>query len=863
MMRTALVAILLAWLLPAAGAETSSTLYTTHFFDWYRVTPQQPYEAIQKVFTFRPDWESVGLSPNEVGVSQRYYSVQFRMIQRAGFDGIHYEWFGTQPSSECIAALEETRTRVAMFYDMEIRFNGRPLFIKPTDVFAKEVLDDVGSFYDRVPKNLWLHEADGSIPLIFYGYQFDQSYRDVSLWHDFYRKLLDGLREKLGAPVRIYWTDCGALCQTYAFQHFPEISSYSFSWWGGQRQIGARSVTFVVHYDDRGAVVGGRTARTMSYDSRFLEEHLQLARLTKPRLIFNYGWNEYFEGEHIFPDTTWGDWRLRTMSAIVSNLRTATPKPLTPVIVLADDLYAGDIARQGSRDAEQALLGAFRYLFPQAETRLGADVEPPLDRTTVIIAMGRNRTEQQEKRLLSLAQNGKAKVVFYEPDPEHTGPLVRAFASGPRKRPLAEDAPPPANQWVGAEIPVDVDAARYPFLRIRVRNSPNTFYHIRVVGTDTDGKSHENHDNQSPLDWRSTGGQWEERRENVKAILEAYAGKTITKFTGLVVIVNAMSTPGDFSAEFADAEFIDADGNVGLRVPLGEPSAARYRASFANTGRSSYPFGAMEPGGASSGRLKLILRARYAADQPLDPSSQAFAFQPGVEALAWSSWPPADGGTPSSASVRIPLVLRKGNVFWVNTLSPHARVYGPLMSALGLPPCRMAEHIQFQQVKGVTTVQRPRALTILGRDPLPIPWVRFFHPEDVKMPIAYPWPATATPLAAVKKRGGKESPVVVTTVISKTRLTPAGQAEMQPGDTLDIYRVPVRIVPAKGTVQVRSVRLKPGLFQLDLSGGARATITPLASGVAVSRANKPVSGPLRTPCTVSVRIGNDGERTKP
>jgi len=100
MMRTALVAILLAWLLPAAGAETSSTLYTTHFFDWYRVTPQQPYEALQRVFTFRPDWESVGLSPNEVGVSQRYYSVQFRMIQRAGFDGIHYEWFGTQPSSE-------------------------------------------------------------------------------------------------------------------------------------------------------------------------------------------------------------------------------------------------------------------------------------------------------------------------------------------------------------------------------------------------------------------------------------------------------------------------------------------------------------------------------------------------------------------------------------------------------------------------------------------------------------------------------------------------------------------------------------------------------------------------------------------
>jgi hypothetical protein len=152
---------------PGALAADGASLYTTHFFDWYKVTDQQPYESLQRAFTFRPDWEGVGLEPAEVGVSQRYYSVQFRMIRTAGFDGIHYEWYGVQPSDECIAALRETGTRTAMFYDMEIRFSKRPLFIKPTDAFLGEMLADIGSFYERIPRDLRLRERDGSIPLIF------------------------------------------------------------------------------------------------------------------------------------------------------------------------------------------------------------------------------------------------------------------------------------------------------------------------------------------------------------------------------------------------------------------------------------------------------------------------------------------------------------------------------------------------------------------------------------------------------------------------------------------------------------------------------------------------------------------------
>ncbi len=834
------------------GPRAEPQLFTTHFFDWYRVTPQQSYDVMQRVFTFRPDWEGVGLSPNEVGVTQRYYAVQFRMIRQAGFDGIHYEWFGQQPSNECVAALRETGTRVAMFYDQEIRFNGRPAFIKPTDAFRDELIRDVRSFYDRVPKHLWLVENDGRIPLIFYGYQFDQSYRGVAVWDRFYRGLLDGLRHALARPVRIYWTDCGALCQTYAFQHFPEICSYSFGWWGGQRQVNAQSVTFVVHYDDAGAVVGGRAARTFTYDTRFLEENLQLARWTSPRFVFNYGWNEFYEGEHIFPDRTWGRWRLDAMSAIVRRLRQPAKSPLPPAVLLLDDLYAEEIRRPGSTEKIHALTGAFRYLFPQAQAAVGAIPRRLPAQRPIVLALTSRRTEADEARLVRLAESGRARVVFYTPNASATGPLIRQFASGACTLPLVKTPPPPANQWVGAECPVDVDANRYPYLHISVRNAPNTFYHVRLLGVDAQGTSYENHDNNSPLDWKASGGQWVERRENMKAVMDAYAGKPVVRFTGLVVIVNATNIPGDFWAEFSDAYFADADGNVGYRVPIASVEW-KPRASFSNTGVPGFPVSAVGTD-SSTGALRLTLKARFASDMPLDSSSRSFHLQRGVQALAWAAWPPRGAPPSFGKPERIPVVLQRGNLFWVNTLSSNLVAYRPLMAALGMPAPRTAEHFQMQVVKGTEAVQRPQTPTILGRDPLPLWRIRLYHPADVKTPLTYPWPATGFPLATVLSRGGKHTAEPVSTAFTKTGVVPMGQAKLQPGDVLDVYRLPISIAPAEGKVQVRSLRTGPGRFVVDITGTGSVRVAPALRGVSVLYGGQIVRRSLRLPCRVEVRM---------
>ncbi|NLH98225.1 MAG: hypothetical protein GX446_01895 [Chthonomonadales bacterium] len=852
--RTSLWALALVGAMAQCAAGRADTLYTTHFFDWYRVTPEQPYEAMQRVFTFRPDWEGIGLSPEEVGVSQRYYSVQFRMIQKAGFDGIHYEWFGPQPSEECLRAIAETGMRVAMFYDQEIRFSGRPLYIKPTDAFRAEIVQDIASFYRRIPREYWLRESDGSLPLIFYAYQFDQSYRDLDAWDMFYRALLADLRDRLGEPVRIYWTDSGALCQTYAFQHFPEISSYSFGWWGGQRQIGARSVTFALHYDDLGAAVGGRAARTVNFDPRFMEEHLRLARWTRPRLVFNYGWNEFFEGENILPDRTWGDWRLHMMADIVRQLRAAPPQPLPSAILLLDDLYARDLQKPGSSEAIHTLVGAYRYLFPQAEARLGTTLPEDAAAGSTVVALTRDRSDADERALIEAANRRGMRVVFFEGDSERTGPLVSRFAAGPRAKPLENDPPPPRNQYVHATVNVDIDPDRYPFLNIRVRNSLNTFYHVRVRGTDDEGNEHTNHDNNSPLDWKVTGGEWEARRENVKAVLEAYAGRPILRITGLWLILNAVSAPGDFAADFASAEFTNEKGDERIAVPLTGAAPIAYGASFAASTREGWPQGGMTLAEEDGGTLRLWLKARFAEGLALDQTSQVFTRQPGVEVLAWATWPPKTAQSREAHRERVPLVMRRDNLFWVNTFAPHMLVYTPLMKALGMPQTRAAEHVVYQVVKGVAAEQRSTTPTILGRDELPGTRVRLYHPSGLSSSAAYPWPTTSVPLAAVRLRDHSEKAEPITVLLNGSVCSPQGQVTLLPGDIVDVYRVPVRITSAR-EVRVTATRESEARFQIRLTGAGAAEVRPNRSGVRVMRNGKPLSGSVRLPISATVEIG--------
>lgn len=841
-MMLATIACILA--VPAALAQTGARpLYTTHFFDWYQVSPARPYASYQRQWTYRPLWERYSIRTDEIGVTEHYYAVQMRMIRSAGFDGIHYEWYGQQPSDAFIRAIGSCRMPVAMFYDQEIRFSGHPSFIKPTAEYLNSVLQDVTSFYLRIPCDLWLREGDGSLPIIFYAYQFDSSFRDVRQWDHFYRELLAGLSQRLGRGVHIYWTDAGAMPQVYAFQHIPQIRSYTFGWWGGQTQVNAASATLIASYDDRGATVQGRAARTVVNDPLYLELDLQLARTCGPALVFNYGWNEFYEGEHIFPDASWGDWRLKALSAIVRYLKRA-PRPETPpILILADDLFPEWLrGPQEPYEEERAFLQMCRYLFPGARVALADRADPNmLKRYPVIIAVNRNRTAKQERDLMACLHRG-ARVAFINSATQNAGPLVSLFAAGPGKPALAGIPAPPSNQWVGATARVDVDPERFPMFHIRVRNSPNTFYHVRFRGVDAQGNIYENHDNGSPFDWQTTGGGWVDRTENAREILQRYAGKPIVRIVGVTVILNATGTSGNFDAEFQNARFEGGNGETGPAVQLGTAGQWERIGSFNNSGVPGMPWGGIMHEGSHT--LKLVLKARMPGEMPVDASTMIFALKPGVKVLA---------ATPFG-DTKVPLLLQAGRAFCINSSAAALPIYKVLLPSLGLHAPSKVTFLTFQAVKGRVTENHPTAITTLTPAELPLDWVRMLHLGDMVLPAAYAYPVTSRPLAMVRIRGGSVTKEKITTVIrADGRCFVPGRVTLRPGDTVDFYRLPLVVTPRRGAAHVHCLDYGPDHATVEIVGTGSAAIRAIRPGVKILHDGRPVSRSVRLPCRLLIR----------
>ena len=379
------VVIVLCWILPAVVAMADPPTCTVHFFDWYVVSDRSPLAEIQKRWTYQVDWKSLDIAPEDIGNTVHYYEFQCQKIRAAGFDGIHYEWHNNPVKPVFREALQKTNLPVAMFYDMEIRFSSQGQFITPTDEFAKTFVKDVASFYASVPKALWLHDRNGCLPIVVYGYAFDTRVTDPAAWDRFYRAIISGVEEQLGEQVVFHWTNNGSLQQMYGFQHFPEIQSYVFNEVNQQSPVNAHAVTFVVHYDDLGvsfARAGGpRGTRWIRNDIRYLQEALWLATHTDPDLVFNYGWNELYEGEHLLPDSLWGDWRYEVAAGMVKAIKATAKADQPRALIIVDDFLTGSHNATAERAAllqrELQLLNRLRSLVPQAEVVLPTHAAQP------------------------------------------------------------------------------------------------------------------------------------------------------------------------------------------------------------------------------------------------------------------------------------------------------------------------------------------------------------------------------------------------------------------------------------------------------------------------------------------------------
>jgi len=720
--------VLLAAFLPLRFLPAAPPVCTTHFFDWYVIDSRSALQERQKQWTYQVDWGALGIAPEEIGTSVHYYEVQFRKIREAGFDGLHYEWHANNPKPQFLEALGKTGLPVAMFYDMEIRFHGRPHFITPTDAFAKEFVGDVSSFYRAVPRPLWLRDRNGRLPIVVYGYAFDGRVTDPAPWKKFFAAIIQGVQTSLGERVVFHWTNNGSFQQMYGFQHFPEIQSYVFNEAMPQTPVGARSVTFVVHYDDLGvsfARQGNRATRWIRHDVRYLQEALWLAKHTDPDLVFNYGWNELYEGEHLLPCSPWGTWRYDLASAMVRDIKAHAQADLPRVLIIVDDflpaLHKADEAAATLLRREMALLAQLRSLLPQAEV--------------VLPAAGRNLAEYAAVLALNMAKNPEDEatlaactrpVLYANPDAKSDTPMTRLFTARPRL-PLFPVDRPPANEFVVATTKIDLDLRQFPYLQFRCRNSPESLFHIRYHGLNGKGQEVSAWHESSPTDDRQTGGAWLADQANVADIARQAAGEPVARLTRIEVILDDLDENGAFSLDLDYLRFANAEGKIGWAAEFKDWTTG---ASFGGLpdAQTRFGFGPAGEGGQRFQRMTLVAAVSDKVTPPIDEATRQIEPLPGVRTLVQAA----------SAGKPVPVVLARDRFYWLNTYSPSDACWEKLLP--NLIEMRLNRGVIFRSFshsirkEGLVSAQQEGLMTIQD-EPLPIDRVRMVAPPELDRPL--------------------------------------------------------------------------------------------------------------------------------
>src|SRR3972149_4324385 len=116
-------------------------------------------------------------------------------------------------SPSFLASLREHRVKVVLFYDLELEqvWTIGPVlsdvgYIRPTQAEAQTLVAKLAGFYERLPRDSWVLGPRGRLPVMVFGFGFDQARTDAGAWDRFYRTILDGVEARLGLQPVIYWT---------------------------------------------------------------------------------------------------------------------------------------------------------------------------------------------------------------------------------------------------------------------------------------------------------------------------------------------------------------------------------------------------------------------------------------------------------------------------------------------------------------------------------------------------------------------------------------------------------------------------------------------------------------------------------
>ncbi len=708
-------------------------LCITHFFDWY--TPQTPEEQ----FTHKVDWEAYGIRRDEIGISLNYYRKQFELIRATGFDGIVYEWYGYDPKAIVLQALEENDLKIGMFYDLAIRFHPYPP-MAPGATAATRLAEDVEGFYAGIGEEQRLRDSQGRLVMVFYAFPFDLSIEEPGPWDEFFRELATRLEGSLGSQVRIYWTGLHWVQPMHGLLHYEEFSPLNFNPFESQVQIDGAAVCWAFNYDDRGAVIQGRRDRLIQLEPAYLQEGFWLAMNSRREVVFNYGWNEYFEGENIMPDLTYGDFRRGTIERMIDAVKASPPPDEPSTLILVDDLLPAWTDGSGDRDSgierEFRFLYLMRVFFPSADVRIAGTVPfSEMNGYDRLVALNRRKDLGDDHRLRLLAE--EKPVVYLNPDPDSDTEMVQLFTSQPRERAFdAPSTPEEANEYAILRRGVGIDLERFPRIAFRLRNSPGSVYHIRFFGEDADGIRHQAWMEDSPLDDETTGGEWQERTEDAGALADEAAGVHIVRLTTIEVILDDIAN-GLLQLDLDRLAFLSADGgSIGWESRF-ENLAAWSLSSSASVPPEDLSWRRTEEDGRTFSRLafladdpkEVVVKVPFAEEErvPVGEDIQRIVPLPGLRTV----------GTIEDETTSVPAVFLRDDDAWINYYGLEADVLweavlrewtgeeGNPVGRYGLLHLvRMQRYLEGGPVDRITQSRwsrvRPRPLPLVPSPPMPL-----------------------------------------------------------------------------------------------------------------------------------------------
>ena len=368
------------------------------FFDWWR-DDYLPSEF----FTHGLSWERIGITREQVG-SPAYYDANFRLIRDLGVDGVMWEWYladdSLTPTPAVLDSLRRHDLKIGLFYDWELLHSGgkavlsdRP-YIAADEASVSKIADEVIGFYEAIPRDLWLFDADDKLPVIVYAYGFPDALDDTEGWTWFFTELVRRVEGALEVDAIFDWS-ASSRVQELAFERWPDdYAPFNFVVDTPQWQFGRHVVTWNYIFDNRGVAARDGLLRVVRDDNRYLQETAWLAAHTRPSLIFIYSWNEFWEGSHLFPDDTYEWRRYELAKAQLADLAEWRADSLPRAVIVGDAVDAYPAGASGLFESQRLhIRHTLRRYVPQADyitpERASADVLAGYD---LVVSLTTDRT---------------------------------------------------------------------------------------------------------------------------------------------------------------------------------------------------------------------------------------------------------------------------------------------------------------------------------------------------------------------------------------------------------------------------------------------------------------------------------------